>query len=305
MMLRPASVRSAMRGLTLVELMVAFAIGLLVVLAATGLLLSTRTAYLGQDDQVQLHEGARYALELIGRAVRQTGYENWDAKDAPILTTEAMSPHVFGLDAHRLKSTAPGVDGAISSASEVVNGSDVLALRFLGSGSPADGSMLNCTGFPVAAPASQAEADEGRGWSIFYVAKTGKGEPALYCKYRGWAAEVVVFGVESFQALYGVDLDDDGIADQYLRAAAMSGPEAWKRVVVVRIGLLMRARNNTRADGPSQEYHLFGPAYSNEFASVDPGVHIRESDLPTSERSRMRAQFGATIQLRNRTRGST
>jgi type IV pilus assembly protein PilW len=47
------------RGLTLVELMVSLALGLLVVLVATGLLLSTRTGYLTQDDEIQLHDSAR------------------------------------------------------------------------------------------------------------------------------------------------------------------------------------------------------------------------------------------------------
>lgn len=300
---RPATLPS-IRGLTLVELMVSLAIGLVVVLAATALLLSSRSAYLGQDDETQLQEGGRYALELIGRAVRQAGYENWDQEESPILATEGMTPNIYGLDAHRLSANTAGLEGASNATNQVVHGSDVLAVRFFGSGRPdADGSMLDCAGFPVAAPESQEDAEDARGWSLFYVA-VSNGTPALYCKYRGWSAQPIVQGVESFQVLYGVDFDDDGRADRYLRATDVSAQSAWKQVVMVRIGLLLRGRSNTRADAGAQEYHLFGPEYSESFGAVDPGVRIRESDLPAGERARRRVVFSASYQLRNRARGS-
>ena len=302
---RPLSI-VRLRGLTLVELMVSLALGLLVVLAATGLLLSTRTGYLTQDDQAQLLDGARYALEVIGRAVRQAGYENWDTEGAPILRTASMSPNVLGLDAHRLKAGTAALVGASNAADEVVNGSDVLAVRFFGSGAApdGDGTVLDCAGLPVPAPTSQDAADDERGWSIFYVAQSTAGEPALYCKYRGWSAQPIVLGVESFQVLYGVDQDDDGSPDRYMRAGDLADKSFWDNVVVVRVGLLMRGGHaDTRADAAHQVYDLFGPDYSDAHAALDPGVHISENDLPAAQRKRLRAVFGATFQLRNRAGG--
>src|SRR5690606_32999841 len=133
--------------------------------------------YLTQDDEIQLQDGGRYALETVARAVRQAAYENWDASEAPIVATAAMAPNIVGLNASRVKATSKGIDGATSDKKEVINGSDVLALRFFGSG-PApdgDGTMSNCAGFSVPAPASQDEADGARGWSIFYVGKETDG----------------------------------------------------------------------------------------------------------------------------------
>lgn len=298
--------RARHRGLTLVELMVALALGLLVLLATTGLLLSARTGYLMQDDQVQLHDGARYALEIIGRAVRQAGYENWDAEEAPLRRSSSMSPNILGLDAHRLNASTVALEGASNATKDVVNGSDVLAVRFFGSGAGpnGDGTMLNCAGFPVPAPGSPDKSEDERGWSIFYVAESGSGVPALYCKYRGWSAQPVALGVESFQVLYGVDQNDDGIADRYMRAGDLGDMDFWNNVVVVRIALLMRGNHsNTRADAASRVYELFGPDYAKAHADVDRGVRIDERAMPAAQRQRLRAVFGTTIQLRNRAGG--
>lgn len=304
-----------MLGLTLVELMVSLALGLLIVLVSTGLLLSTRTAYLTQDDEIQLQDGARYALETVARAVRQAAYENWDADTAPIVASAAMSPNIVGLNAQRVKATSKGLDGAVSGKKEVVNGSDVLAVRFFGAGAApdGDGTMLNCAGFPVPAPANQEQADEARGWSVFYVAEGSDGQRSLYCKYLGkkksatsepnWTAQPIVSGVESFQVLYGIDNDDDGMPDRYARAADLDDTGFWRKVAVVRIALLMQGAHAVRADAPSQVYDLFGAAYSDKFAAADPGVRIRESELPAEQRGRRRAVFATTVQLRNRVAG--
>ena len=58
-------------GLTLVELMIAIVLGMLVVLAAIALLLSTKATYTHQDDATRLEDTGRYALEIVTRALRQ------------------------------------------------------------------------------------------------------------------------------------------------------------------------------------------------------------------------------------------
>lgn len=312
-------------GVTLIELMISMALGLLVVLVATGLLLSTRTGYLSQDDDTQLHDSGRYALDLIARSLRQAAYENWDSATAPIIATETMSANIAGLNAARLTSNGVALEKL---GKPVINGSDVLAVRFFGSGTPdADGTVLNCAGFAVAAPGSQETASDERGWSIFYVAKAGSGDLELYCKYKGakaWTAAAIVRGVESFQVLYGVDIDADGLSDRYMHAGAidklddglvLEGADAaakaldfnrktfWKKVLVVRIALVIRGNHALRADTTDRVHDLFGADYSDAFASTDPGVRLRESALAASERNRARRLFSTTIQLRNRTAG--
>jgi type IV pilus assembly protein PilW len=314
------------RGLTIVELMISMAIGLFVVLAATALLVSAKTSYVTEEEEMRLQDNGRYAIEIMSRAVRQASYENWDKIDAPVLAGDILSANLGGLDASGLKATSSGID---SPNGKAVNGSDVLVVRFFGAGAGAngDGSIVNCAGFGVAAATSQATADKDRGWSVFYVAESSNGQPELYCKYVGnskWAAQAIASGVESFQVIYGLDTDGDGLANRFVTATELNtldnalvleGDTAkkkaedknrktnWKKVVVVRLALLVRGTRNASADKAEMEFHLFGKDYAAAKGGSDSGTTIKESGFPKELRNRTRRLFGATVQIRNQSLG--
>lgn len=307
------------RGLTIVELMIALTLGLFVILAATGLLLSSKTAYLALDQTAQVQETGRYAIEMLSRAIRQAGYENWDGEGIPIRRIPDFSPDITGLDAMSLRRTGAGL--AVAASSATVNGSDVLALRFFGDGI----SITNCAGLLVATAISQQHADEERGWSIFFVARDAGGEPELRCKYRsrtGWSADAIARGVESFQVLYGMDADGDGLLDRFVnadhidalddamllvgenaltRAADKNRRTHWKRIRSVRVSLLIRSEQVARTDIPRDEYHLFGGVYDRV---DDKGTRIHVANLPPAVQKRIRKVFTQTILLRNATDGA-
>ncbi|MDB5762271.1 MAG: Pilus assembly protein PilW [Herminiimonas sp.] len=311
-------------GLSIVELMVSLAVGMLVVMAATALLLSSKAGYTAQDEGERLQETGRYALEAITRAVRQAAYENWDREATAIVNTPTVSANLAGLDDRSLKETEIGIDAPLSKA---INGSDVLAVRFIGAGAGpnGDGVMLNCAGFGVAEPVN-LETD--RGWSIFYVAADKSGEPELRCKYYGkssWSSEAIARGVESFQVLYGIDTDADGLPNRFLNAAGvneldnalvLAGANAieraidrnnkthWKKVVVVKVALLVRGSQNARSGTPANRYDLFGKDYADVNAAGDIGTRINEETLPAAARNRLRKVFASTIQLRSAAAGS-
>lgn len=311
----------AQRGVTLVELMVSITLGMLVVLVATALLVSTKAGYITQDDNARLDDTGRYAIEVLSRALRQAAYVNWDREESPFVVTPAMSANILGIDGRRLKRDTVGIEQPLSDA---VNGSDVLAVRFFGSGlGSGDGSMLNCAGFPVAAPVTAEAADESRGWSIFYVAKDAEGEPQLYCKYhgdKGWGADAIARGVESLQLLYGIDTDGDGLPNSMLSAAGVDALDAnlipqgdgeaaknagtyWKKVVTVRVALLVRGAHNVQTANASSAFDLFGKDYSDANGAKDKGVHFSVADFSNSVRNRIRRIYAATIQMRNLSSG--
>lgn len=62
------------RGVTLVELMVAIAINLVLVLAATLLYLNTRGTQKAVDERGAMFESGQFALELLGREIAQAGF---------------------------------------------------------------------------------------------------------------------------------------------------------------------------------------------------------------------------------------
>jgi type IV pilus assembly protein PilW len=288
------------RGMTLAELMVALAIGLGIVLAAGRLLVLANGAYAAQVESSAVDDGGRFAVDLIGRAVRQAG-----AADVDTLASEAAATapaRLAGLDARTLSRTTAGIADPLPAA---INGSDVLAVRFPG----AEGGAVDCAGFPVGV------GEEG--WSIFYVARSSEGEAELRCKYRGtahWSADALVTGVDGFQVLYGVDTDDppDGVANRYLNAAAVDGLDAplagldeaefnrrthWKRVVAVRVGLLLHGSRPTRAEPGSVRYDLLGAGYADAAGAIDPGSSLDEARMTLALRRRERRLFTFTVAL--------
>lgn len=310
----------AQRGWTVVEFAIAMLLGLLVMLFSGGLLLAATGNFRGNSEAMLVDDGGRHALEVIEQALRQSAFVNWDVEAAPAELDEDAAPWIAGLDA---RSISRGSDGISQPLPAVANGSDVLAVRFSGSGggSNGDGSMLNCAGFGVAAPATEAD----RGWSIFYVALNAQGDAELRCKYRGasgWGADAIVRGVDSFQVLYGLDTDApaDGLPNTYVNADAINALDAglalsgatpaeqqrdfnrkthWKRVCSVKVALLLRGDLGSRPDSVPGQFDLFGKAYSDAHGE-DQGVRVVETQLPQSQQLRVRQVFSTTVMLRNR-----
>ncbi len=306
------------QGLTLVELMISTALGMLIILAVTGLIVSSKSAQSTQIDADTILDTGRFALDNISRSVKQAGYVNYDPDDAPFFMG-AATPNLSGLDAASLKAKTPAVDFPVVSA---YNSSDVLAIRFSGSGTPkADNTVLNCAGFGVAAAKASSTSINNRGWSIYYVARDVDDEPALFCKYNTkedsnpvtgsttrFAAEAIARGVESFQVLYRIDSPShlgQFFTATELNALDSSTPEAslndqsyWKKVTAIKVALLIRGAENSRPDSSEIVYNLFGQSYSHK-AGVDKGTQVDESAMPSNQKKRFRKIISTTIQLRN------
>lgn len=296
-------------GMTLVEMMVAIAVGLGVVLLAGRLFGAANGAYAAQTDSAGLDDGGRYALELIGHALRQAAHVDLAQLDLAAPGAPAVPARLAGLDAHSLGRTTPGLDEPLP---DVANGSDILAVRFPGAGTGnGDGSVTDCAGFPVGA--------NEEGWSIFYVAQNANGDAELRCKYKGasgWSADAVVASVDGFQVLYGLDTDSprDGVANRYVNADAIRALDTalaatglspqelqrqswWKRVASVRVALLLHGARATRDTPGTRDYQLFGPLHAQDAADEDQGTVVHEAELAPELRRRERRLFSSTVAL--------
>jgi len=317
-------------GLSMVELMVSLTLGLLVLLVATTLLFTTRASFSLQTDHSDIQESASFAIDNIARSLRQAGYVNLDSSSSPQITAATSSADIVGLDASTLSATNSDIAGAVQSKT---NFSDVLAIRFFGAGNSisGDGTVTNCAGFPIPAPISSDTADEDRGWSIYYVVENANKEPELFCKYQSinskngnmsWSAQAIIKGVESFQVLYGIDISrsDLGGVKKFLTASEINALDLgldlvgdtaterkidlnrktfWKKVTEVRVAMLVSGEERTRNDSLVNTYHLFGDDYAAIAGNVDKGTTIKESDIPTERRNRLRRVYITTVLLRN------
>jgi len=331
---RVACVRAVARrrqsGFGLSELIVAAALGLLLTLVAASLLVAANANFLNTGASTRVDDSGRFALAILGQALRQAGYDgdagtgahassgpgsgpgpgpgtDPAAGSAPGPAPSSGSgpdispPPIVGLDAASLKAAGAGIDNPLPSE---VNGSDVLAIHFKGS---ADGASVNCAGF---------EEGGEHAWSIFYVAEGADGAAELRCKYRGktsWASDAIIRGVDSFQLLYGLDTDTprDDIPNLYVSASAINVMDAdlepvgateaerakdlalksnWRRVATVRVALLLHGEFGSRPPGSQLLRHELFEGYPP----------IDEAALPVPLQRRVRRVFISTFAVRNR-----
>jgi type IV pilus assembly protein PilW len=262
--LRPISGVARQRGVTLTELMIALVLGALVVLAATAMVVSSRSTYRSQDENTRLAESARFGLELGNRMVRLAGFTNWGTSNSLPATYQpdplwAAAPDAFAMNGPNIV----GANNAKPGGGAGVNGSDSLIIRYFGSSAPnqvtADGNVLDCAGTavpdaptatsgPTAAVASTI-GNAARAYNVLYVDyDPTDGEPSLYCKRQTYDpvtglanptmdSQILIRGVEDFQVLFGeyippltitppcVTLDDVGPQNIVYRTG-VGGPNA-------------------------------------------------------------------------------
>ena len=213
--------RQHMRGVTLVELMIALMLMLLITTATVAVYLSNAQSNRTVDASQQMDDSARFIFNVIGTSIQNAGYPalvptapdpSGEIKTVPIVFQQckenaANTPcPVLGRDNSRIATS--NVEDYGAAASSVSQNSDLLAIRFQGSSKSdgtADGNVVTCLGNAV--PYTKTEANLGL--SIFGVI-TENNEPSLACIDRfGGSARgdqgTIARGVESFQVMYGID----------------------------------------------------------------------------------------------------
>lgn len=231
------------RGVTLIELMVALALGLLVVLVASAAFLASKQLFTADSEAQSLQDSTRFANYLVKTVVRQAGYADLtpDAVNSSgtvsiasrYTTPEGDPADTQNLDlvgASNVTSASVGTSSGYGTtdSDSTATASDSLLVRFFGranwEGGKADepdGTIINCTGMPQTPPGEAPTMDQ-RAWSLFFVATGPGGEPELNCKYRddtgAFKTEPIVRGVEMFKVVYGYDTDNDGAPNQWLTA---------------------------------------------------------------------------------------
>ncbi|MBU7572272.1 MAG: PilW family protein [Hydrogenophaga sp.] len=216
---------SRQSGASLVELMIALAVGLMVVIAAMGSLVYTRTASQVMGDSTRLQQDAATAFRVIGQVVRQAGARR--LLDMPG-STVSFNPQYKGIEVNVntwQPAAVKGTDGAL-------NRPDTLALardHTLASGadkkSPLNIDNVDCLGQPTAP-----------GQNVTSTFSVDAGE--LKCKGSGSSegSYGLMASVEDFQVWYGLR---EGAGLRYTTATALNqfSPAPWDQVEALRVCL--------------------------------------------------------------------
>lgn len=171
-------------GLTLIELMIGLAVGLLVVAVATVSLLGSRSVTGAVSDISGIQQQAAYVMRTFGTQLRQAGSLYLDLGLDADGTGDIDSATTFQLRSSTEQAITENEDGAVT-------------VRFTGYEEPtfADNGPIarNCLGAPGDIPAGTTETIE----SIF----TLKGDE-LHCGGNGATAQPIASKVAQFQVRY-------------------------------------------------------------------------------------------------------
>lgn len=276
------------RGVTLIELMVGLAIGLLVVAVAMGALMVSRGISGTVSDASGIQQQGAHILRTIGQQLRQAGSLYLNPDPAGGASTDVLSPVVFEIKADKI-----GTGNSFAQENTLMGGVDTVTTGFrryqdnvfiadnaTSSTIGTDFLARNCVGAP-----GNASTDQ-RIESIFTFA-----DGNLRCGGNGAAAQPIAQNVAQFQVTYLVQsvAGGTGTTVQYLKGSAMpaaADDPAWRRVQGVQVCLVLYGSESI--DMPA------GSSYTD-----CQGDSVDITTLTGLRKNRMHLLFRNTFQLRS------
>lgn len=308
------------RGLTLIELLVSLAIGLVIMIAIVSAYIGAAGSSRAAESSARMNEDAQAALAILTQHIKMAGNNpkqpNYSAASPrnPAFTTGSFA--IRGCDnTFSDVTTATGI-GSLTCPSG--SGKDSLAVVYEAdryntvadsSGNPTDclGAALTTTTNGTVSLWSTTASAVISATPAFYLAEnrfyvgtsTAITTPSLFCKGNGTssAAQPLVENVEDMQITYGVapsSATTTLTVAGYLSASqfgttsdaafnALSDADKWAKVGTVRVCLIVRSENPVAPDADSARYY----DCTGTLVTTPPDLRLRRA-------------YSTTIVLRNR-----
>jgi type IV pilus assembly protein PilW len=292
------------KGLSLVELMVSIAIGLVIMVAVVSSYIGSLGATRVSEAQVRMNEDGQAALAILAQTIRMAG-NNPKQQDYASVTPRNPITTTYIIR---------GCDGTFSNITSattydtltcVTGGPHSIAVRYEADkfntvASTVGGLPTDCLGqdLPVLTgsvlknvPAVATNVTYTVADNRFYVSSTVSLSPGLYCVGNGNAnGQRLVENVEDMQFIYGaapIATATPPVAG-YLTATALDALDPdialrWSKVATVRICVLVRSEDAVAPDSASAGY-----------TRCDGTTNSSPPDL------RLRKAYSTTVVLRNR-----
>ncbi len=238
-------------GLTLVELMVAMVLGLLLTAAVIQVFAGSRSSNTVQGGMSRLQENARFALDALGRDIANAGFTRsfYRLSDGSENARLTLANTLNNVSAYPPLLFLP----------ETSTASDTIEVNYE--------SEIDCLGAPT---------PNGVASNQYFLEGTD-----LMCRGNGAATPgLIAEHVENLQFLYGVDTDEDRVANSFVTADQLASDSA---IVAVKVALLTSTGDPVGMDSGARYSLLDIPAVG-----------------PFNDR-RLRQVFSRIIMLRNNT----
>jgi type IV pilus assembly protein PilW len=262
-------------GLSLIELMIAMALGLFVIVGISYVYINGKKSSITNDQVSMLQANGQAALQELTSIIQHAGYSS---------SSVAPFKDIFIRDVVSTSSCTDSTDSVSTPAlfSAMTNNTttygDTIGVVYLGD----DTLNLDCAGNELPTTCqlgSGASRDASKIYNQFFVAQNAAGDPALNCSGSRTAGSVeIAEGVENIQFVYGEDINADGVADRYVNSTSVTN---WEEVVSVNISVLIRSLQPVARTNTARSYQL-----------------SEDSVINTNDRY-LRSVFTATVRLRN------
>lgn len=292
--------RTAPRGFSLVELMIAMAIGLIVLAGVGSIFQSSSNTFRTQENLGQVQEAGRFLTYLMVPTLRQAGYlpdplaqvdvaDHFRGPWRPIFGADNsfFAPEVVA----GISGVRPGTDALL-----VVHGGSVIPSTTC-RGTAVGDSQIAANVFYISAQDPETGLSSLNCGTVVATVGSGAALRSPTTPIAVADTQPLIFGVQDMQIMYGVDTDpaDDAplapaqggpFPDRYFDASAV--PD-WRRVVAVRINVTVVGSERTEGGGD-----VIGSQAQADGTVMD--TFVRDG--------RIRRLFSNTVQVRNRLRES-
>jgi type IV pilus assembly protein PilW len=292
------------QGFTLVELMIAMVLGLLLTGALLTMLAQARKSFTQDEVFASMQDESRFAMQEFTRDISMAGYIG-DILVPEVIVFDTSLTGTLGDDcessagetfAYRLTDSGTGIDTTLMgvdnittaraveqfgclSASELVAGTDIIAVKHLAGAITAtasleegdvavryNGTVGSLFVHPIAGSVPTPYEDRIYSPAIYYIRNftdtAGDGLPSLCRKVLvggttvNMTTECIAAGIENLQVEYGIDSNGDGSVDSYISASTAADAAEIETAVSVRVYMLARTTDVDRAYTNDKTYAL-------------------------------------------------
>ena len=231
-------------GFSLIEFMLAMAIGLVVLMIVVQIVVSSRRALDVVHGQLIAQQAGRFSLHFMSHSTRLAGYINaselntleGDAYAVEFVNNLAADEQWNGNSTFQSESVIIGSDSTNENLYEASSINDSFSLRLQGS---TDTSLLDCSGVAVA-PAEISVM-------TYYIDLNDQ----LRCYVTDSNASrnvALVEGVHAMQLLYAVSRINQQQKNYGYFNASQMNLDDWRNVIGIKVGLLTRSDNSPTAE---------------------------------------------------------
>jgi type IV pilus assembly protein PilW len=253
--------KAGQQGLSLIELMISLALGLLVVLAVTYVFAGSRANYRHQDALSAVQESGRIALEVLTRDVRMAGYPGCGNLPflrhlSPGFSNDMAIAGVFNADASVPDSiTITRGSSNLTSVVDMpaVNQVQLVDVDALGGVAVGDQLLITDCAYTEVLQVGDLTDDLVTAATVL-TRQYGTGSLVMRLESVNYAVagnelrrngQAIAGGVVNMKVFYGVDTNADRSADNYVTNPGAAVPTDWPNVMSVRVNLTVTERDIT------------------------------------------------------------